>query len=105
MVATNHATIALTNAGYEVFLFCEKIITDDEKHLFDIDSEHMVECGSVQDSKNSERLISLLQKHQIECFITHAHYYLPIIKLFPVIKKVCRIPVILNEHHYFFIPL
>lgn len=104
MVATQDAINALSDEGHEVIVFMQEIITDNKKHLLITPKARYVECGNLNDYQGVCNLLRSLKKNKIEIFITHCHYYLPIIRCFESIRNL-GIKVILNEHHLNFIPI
>lgn len=104
MVATQDAINALINNGHEVTIFMQQIITDKSKHLLNAPKARYVECGNLNEYSGICSLLRAVKEYGIEVFITHCHYYLPVIKCFESIKKL-GVKVVLNEHHLNFIPI
>lgn len=105
MVATQDAINMLASMGYEICIFMECIKTDDKLHLLTTKSNvKYVECGSIKEYMGIERLVRCVKSENIDIFVTHCHYYLPIIQCFPTIKSL-GVKIILNEHHLHFIPI
>lgn len=104
MVATQSAIRMLNNSGHEIYIFLQELVSDKNKHLLNLDNIKYVECGNINAYTGINNLLKKLQENKIEIFITHCHYYLPIIKCFNSIKKF-GIKIILNEHHLNFIPI
>lgn len=105
MVATENAIKNLLKQGHKIVLFVENFITDENIHQMVVDNVTVIPVGKISTLEGEINLINSINEHDIEIFITHCHYHLPIIKLFPRIKSDTRAKIILCEHHYHFIPL
>lgn len=103
MVATENAINTIKNK-HDIVIFLEDIIADNSKHLLNIDGVKYIKVGKLSEYNSICTFFDKLKKESIDIFITHCHYYFDIIKLFNGIKSL-GIKVILNEHHYHFIPV
>ena len=104
MIATQYAIKSLMSKGHDVIIIAEQFIDDQQKHLLDVDAP-IFAVGKMSQTTSIDAMIAILKERKIDFFVTHAHYHFPIIRAFPKIKSETNIPIILNEHHYYFIPI